>query len=423
MFKFISLVVLSFFVSSCEEPSTIRENFLSELQVEHNNGTSIFFITVKIMSGEFAAQQKQGYFASFEGDDIPLDDLDLQELENNSKLYKQDELEFISDIKMQNCDAVHNYINTQKLEFGNSPSTLEGVFLEEGICTDPNPAKAAEIYLERIKLNPPNTEAMARLGRLYHEGIGVEQNAELADYYFTKAVIEQARNIWLDSTNKIFEIDDDYVSFQAWKQSVITLSNKFTNQYTGPWLLPAPLTNKINWVKSLTTGDSKLIKEIAYHMHAGTGGYDVDIPNSIKWMDVVYYNYDDPEALYFAALWDMQNDLCDDSEKDFNALVDCNSVMYDGLSAMERSAVSGSKKAITYMVDYHINKPDLPWSDWNLYQYILVAKNNNFDYDHKLFGELQNNLKPLEQQIIAEWVVGNTELPIGDYLPNLAASK
>jgi len=297
------------------------------------------------------------------------------------------------------------------------------VFLENGSCPDPNTSKAAEIYIERIEWFLGNTEAMARLGRRYHEGIGVEQNAELADYYFTKAVIEKATMIWLESDLNSSQLSNESIAFQTWGLSHITLSNIFTNQYTGPWLLPAPLTNKINRIKSLTTGDSKLIKEIAYHMHNGTGGYDVDIPNAIKWMNAVYYDNNDPDELYFAALWDMQNDLCDDNEKDFNALVDCNSVMYDGLSDMETSAVSGSEKAITYMVDYHLNKRDHPWSDWNLYQYLLVAKNNNFDYDHKLFGELKNNLKPLEQQIIAEWVVGNTELPIGDYLPNLAVSK
>ena len=72
MFKFVLLVVLSFFVSSCDEPGTIRENFLSELQVEHNNGTSIFFITVKMKSGDFSTQQKQGYFVSFDDDDTQI---------------------------------------------------------------------------------------------------------------------------------------------------------------------------------------------------------------------------------------------------------------------------------------------------------------------------------------------------------------
>jgi hypothetical protein len=416
-------MIISFFLSSCDKPNTIRQNFLSELQDEHDNGTSIFRINMKITSGEFATQQKQGYFASYEDDDTFIDDFDLQEYEESSKLYNQSKLEFIADIKVKNCDVVNGYINAQKLEFSNSPSTLEGIFLEEGICTDPNPAKAAEIYIELIKLYPFATEAMARLGRLYYEGVGVEQNTKLADYYFTKAVIEQATMIWLYSAVEFSTIGHGSVSFQAWNQTVTTLANKFANQYTGPWLLPTPLTNKIKWIKGLAAGEGKLIKEIAHHMHAGTGGYDIDIPNAIKWMGEVYYNYADPEALYFAALWDMQNDLCDDSEKDFKALVDCNSVMFTGLDAMETSAVSGSKKAIAYMIDYHINNFGQPWSDWILYQYLLVAKNNNFDYDHKLFDGLQSNLKPLEQQIIAEWIVGSAELHLGDYLPNLAVSK
>ena len=232
MFKFISVVVLSLVVSSCDEATEV---------------------------------------VKFDND---RDTLNYQ---------------LIQSIKARDCFKIFASMPITKAEFFAYDSTLKGYFLDEGICTDANPVEALNTYLKSDTSLSDAPFINARIGNIYYEGKGVSKDLDKANYYFKKAIVDVGPLILFFADEKQmaeigYKLNTNSPAYHSWGLTTFQLETMFTIEEVGPWDLPQPLLDQVEWVYALNDDD---YLALAHHLHDGTGGYEKNLGQAIYWLSGV----------------------------------------------------------------------------------------------------------------------------------------
>jgi hypothetical protein len=218
--------------------------------------------------------------------------------------------EFILAVKNRDCKNIFAYLNEHKPAFFIRPSNLSAYFLEAGICIEANPELAATEYFKITTQKIEPTFAMARLGNLYYQGLGVVQDHDMAMYYFKQASRWQAPIIWNEQDGLFAEYFSELndIARKVWGFSKYQLENRFSTEVLGPLPIPQPLIEEVNWLKSIHTVDGSKILEIAHHFHDGTGGYKEDISIATQWILYMLTRYTDPNNLDLYEKWNEEEE-------------------------------------------------------------------------------------------------------------------
>ena len=410
MFKLGILFLIGFFLTlaSCDSAKTPRDKFLTTLQNEVNAGTSYRDIALKIMLKEFP-NQGDPHATITEKYDFGISDEELERSEN-------EKLQFIENIKSRNCDNIWSYLDKNRPQFEDSNYNLMGFFLEQGICFERDPAKAAEIYSNFLREEYNDPIGAARLGNLYWKGDGVEKDIDLANQYFEKAAIWQAFAIWAEKRGESFLDPKDTLGFKIWKLTPSQLSSNFTDIEIGPWDLPEPLTKRVHWIESLAVEGGSEIFEIAQHLFHGTGGYEQDKDAASYWMMSAGEFFNNQEAQYLSLIWEKDLYECTQEEK-IRTTKDCEDWDFSFLFSMGQLAAGSHNKAISFMMDFYVKNLDEKWSGWALYQFLLLAQKEKLEVDEDLLVKVKNGLNHLKHKVIEAWVADDFKMPIKNFLP------
>lgn len=396
-----------FVLSGCEEKSS-REKFVDLLEKDIEAGHSFSFVTDKIMMGK--------YVTINDPYESVLDDYDFAAWDLENVQYEKNTINLVENIRARNCEMVWQILEELYPGFSSRDGELMGIFYQEGICLDQDPTKAAEIYTEILREGRKSPTVAARLGALYWDGRGVIQDRGLAEKYFQKAVVWMAPSFFSGSINDLFFDAEDTLDYKIWGLTVRQTDLNFVTQETGPWQLPEPLLEKILWLQSQQSTNGEEVFDLAHKVFKGEGGYDRDIETALSLLGNAGNYFNNHEAVYLSDFWRVDESICAE-RKVLEPLVDCEFEISFGIDFMESAAFDGNSQAITYLINNIQNHTDEEWTDWKLYQYLLLAKKQNLTYDSVVMDTAKNDLSPFEQQIIETWVEVYSQ-PISDYLPN-----
>lgn len=404
---FLILVLGVFLLTGCQEENS-KEVFLNLLKADREAGFSFRKITNKI------------YFKHYPGVPDLLDE-GLEEFSEEVSDFDFEEEEkaqalLIKNIKEKNCPAVFETLNVEEEDFLKSGSFLAGVFFDEGICVEKDPTISLKIYQANFEEFPTKSVA-ARLGNLYLKGRGVIQDKEVADYYFSQAVMLEPSFFWIGSIPGFDTFDVNSLNYKIWGLSSYEMQIGFTEIETGPWDLPQPLLDKIEWVTSLAKNHGEEARIVAEQIFLGTGGFEKDRELAFKWLERIGDYLQNEDAKFEAILMRVSKDFCPRTYIE-NSVLDCADFNASGLTYMGEAAMSGNPRAIRFLIDYYTQNPGKNWAEWDLYLLYLLSEKGRLSFPRDVLANLNSSLSEFEKNILKAWLETSGFSLISESLPN-----
>lgn len=402
---FLVLLALGTLALPIADAQTPRDDLISELEAARAAGASDEDLAFNLFLSEYRPIMPN-----------PLDDFDLiTDEELDRQLAEEDAQlsQFIADLASENCDAVLANLDHAL----NLPSLLLAIFYDEGICLPQNKAVAFELYIA-LAQQFRDPIAAARLGNLYLTDQEGGPNPELADIWFTKAVIWQAAMIlWADQ--QALGMEEDSAEYRHTGVTLPKTRAGFSVLETGAWELPKQLSEKIDWLRDMTRGDTAEFIAFVEMMRFDETGHFYDPRSAVDWALMGSELFSSPELLFKSGVWSRDRQYCPYLLLP-NGGSTCQFLFQQGLNDIEQAAAVGEAEAIGYMLTYLSENSATPWRSWRLFQFLILAERVGVKFDQALRAEI--NLEPIEVDVIHAWLDRPNPLPIVAYLVPFGAS-
>lgn len=167
---------------------------------------------------------------------------------------------------------------------------LAAELIERGICFEKNYEDVAYYLLEHLKVSKRDAYAMAKLGNLYWQGLGVNKDYLIAKDYFKISILYHGTEILKSS-------DDTSQSSAVKSYWGFTNEEKdwtFSSYEFGSWELPPPLIEELNWLRSLqnSTNAGKMAWLISQDLLVGSNSIPKNADLASAWMVLAAYQLD-----------------------------------------------------------------------------------------------------------------------------------
>ena len=140
-----------------------------------------------------------------------------------------------------------------------------------------------------------------RLATLYWRGQGVFQDKNKAQALFHQAAITLGP--WLSTERHLHKFDPAVVGPpNIWHMTNAEILGQAAFHATGPWNMPEPMMQEINWLIQIDNKGGKAVFEVGRHLLDGTGGFDKNPAMAYEWIYIASEIHDYGPAHYLRAM-------------------------------------------------------------------------------------------------------------------------
>ncbi|PCJ34733.1 MAG: hypothetical protein COA93_04445 [Alphaproteobacteria bacterium] len=309
-------------------------------------------------------------------------------------------------------------------------SLLQADLYMRGTCAKQDFSKAFALYdtsLHYIYDDSPKTNAQPkilfeeyygytahikfRLASLYWRGQGVSQDKKKARELSKEAAVILAP--WYAKI-KHRPSDSDLGPTNAWNMSDVDILENVTFHGTGPWDMPEPLIQQINWLKEIHKQGAKTYLEIGLHLLNGTGGYEQNPVMAYEWIYIASHFYDYGPAHYPRAML-MRNEEFHEKRKKFPIVSIDFSRPYNNFYVKMRSynllrsaAKSGDTRADKELLRFHQHTPTYMAQQQDIYFWMLrLYQQNDPDITEEALRNFRKKLDKFQINYTEEAVKEN----------------
>lgn len=309
-------------------------------------------------------------------------------------------------------------------------SLLQADLYMRGTCYEQDFSKAFALYetaLHYIYDDNPKTNAQPkilfeeyygytahikfRLATLYWRGQGVLQDKKKARELSKEAAIMLAP--WYAKTTHRSP-DPDLGPTDIWNMSDVDILENITFHGTGPWDMPEPLIQQINWLKKIHRQGGKAYLEIGLHLLNGTGGYKQDPVIAYEWIYIASHFYDYGPAHYPRAMLMRNQEFYEKKKKfpifsiDFRQSHDDFYVMMRTYNLLQSAARSGDTRADKELLRLHQHAPAYMSQQQDIYFWMFrLFQKNDPDITKEDLLHIQRKLDKFQIEFTEENIKEN----------------
>ena len=308
------------------------------------------------------------------------------------------------------------------LQFAPMRRFFEGLFplaaahlILEGRCFAPEPAAARKLIEARLAKKPTDYEALGLMGTLYYQGLGVARDEARARVYFKKAALWAGW--WI-----LGEEDSSFVPAgkqlaDLWEVSIDDYRLLLINDVTGPWVLPAPLREDVEWVRSVRDEGPQAVMRVAFDLRRGSEGLPRHAALAYNWLEkAAYYRY--VPSYYPYAVWTRERKFTE-RRRALGNIWNREFELGGADQFLIKAARDGDRRASPVIYRLLLQTPDYDRRDWAIYYWLLRMRRDGhavddeaidaaavpllFGYREMIEGWGDHKLPPFTQPAAIEW--------------------
>ncbi len=275
----------------------------------------------------------------------------------------------------------------------------------EGRCFAPNPAAARKLIEARLARKPTDYEALGLMGTLYYRGLGVARDEARARVYFKKAALWAGW--WLIGQEDSLFLPAGKEMADFWGVSIDDYWLLLINDVSGPWALPEPLREDVEWVRLVKQEGPQAIMRVAFDLRRGSDGLPRDAALAYNWLEkAVFYRY--IPSYYPYAVWTRERKFTERRRALGNIW---NRGMELGLAnrSLKEAAMDGDQRVSPVIYRLLLQTPDYERRDWAIYYWLLRMRRDGHAVDDDAIDAAGAALIFRDREMIEGW--GDQKLP------------
>ena len=270
------------------------------------------------------------------------------------------------------------------LQFAPMRRYFEGLFplaaahlILEGRCFAPEPAVARKLIEARLAKKPTDYEALGLMGTLYYRGLGVARDEARARVYFKKAALWAGW--WLiGQEDSLFQPAGKEMA-DFWGASIDDYWLLLINDVTGPWALPAPLREDVEWVRLVKQEGPQAIMRVAFDLRRGSDGLPRDAALAYRWLEkAAYYRY--VPSYYPYAVWTRERKFTE-RRRALGNIWNREFELGGADPFLIKAAMGGDQRASPMIYRLLLHTPDYYRRDWAIYYWLLRMRRDGHAVD------------------------------------------
>ncbi len=327
-----------------------------------------------------------------------LDEKTRQTFRDRERRFRIEQMLISTAFKKDRCSDFLKYLDFK--DFLSLPDYLLQADLHmRGKCADQDYVKAFSIYQKKLTeiyeydiyrdgklLHLPEeyygyiAHIKFRLASLYWRGQGVSEDKDKARELSKEAAIILAT--WHAKISQR-PPDIDLGPTNVWNMSDVEILENITFHETGPWDMPEPLIQQINWLKKILKDGGKAYFEIGLHLLNGTGGYEQDPVIAYEWFYIASHYYDYGPAHYSRAMLMRDQKFYEKKNKfpffslEFNLLWKKNVAVNRSNNLLLRAVKAGDIRADKELLTFYQNVPAYLGQEKDIYFWMVRLYQQN----------------------------------------------
>ncbi len=313
---------------------------------------------------------------------------------------------FAAPLRDHGCEAL-------LLQFAPMQRFFEGLFplaaahlILESRCFAPEPYAARKLIEARLARKPTDYEALGLMGSLYYRGLGVARDEARARVYFKRAALEAGWWILSEEDSPALPTGQEMADF--WEVSIDDYRLMLINDITGPWNLPEPLREDVEWVCSVKEEGPQGIMRVAFDLRRGSGGLPRDAALAYRWLKKAAISYDFIPSYYPFAVWTWERKFTERRQ----ALGDIRRREGEFALAKARlmdAARGGDQRVSPMIYRLLLQTPDYYRRDWAVYYWLLRMRRDGHAVDDDAIDRAAAALSAGDREMVEGW--GDGEWP------------
>ncbi|GEM_PF-2921903 len=309
-------------------------------------------------------------------------------------------------------------------------SLLQADLYMRGTCAKQDFSKALAIYdtsLHYIYDDSPKTNAQPKILLAEYYGYTAHIKFRLATLYWRGQGVAEDRQKALELSKEAALIlapwyakvkhrapDPDLGPTNAWSMSDVDILENVTFHGTGPWDMPGPLIQQINWLKEIHKDGAKAYLKIGLHLLNGTGGYERDPVIAYEWIYIASHFYDYGPAHYARAMLMRNEEFYEKRKKfsivsiDFRRSHDNFYVKMRAYGLLQNAAKSADTRADKELLRFHQHAPAYITQQQDIYFWMLrLYQQNDPDITKEGLSHIRKNLDKYQIDLIEKNIKEN----------------
>ena len=322
---------------------------------------------------------------------------------------------FAAPLRDHGCEALLLQFAPMQRFFERLSPLAAAHLILEGRCFAPDPAAARKLIEARLDQNSSDYRALGLMGTLYYRGLGVARDEARARVYFKKAALEAGWWILDEDDSPSLQAGKEMADF--WEVSIDDYRLMLINDITGPWDLPEPLREDIEWVRSVKEEGPEAIMRVAFDLRRGSEGLPRDAALAYRWLqEAVFYHY--VPSYYPFAVWTRERKFTEQRRS-------LGEIEYREIELglanrlLKEAAMDGDRRVSPVIYRLLPQTPDYERRDWAIYYWLLRMRRDGhavdddaidaagagiiFGYREMMEGWSDSKLPPFTRPADIEW--------------------